>query len=197
MILLKIIKNGEKNRYEIFVNKFLKNHNAKNICQSILLGAKWKELSNLLTLSISLEATFTQWDSHFPNNKMKTMFLSNMSKSRRQTSTFFPDKYSITVTIVICCPGQDLQGLFCLLSWSFFSTLVSSSTKGCVYLFRKICMTRSWAKWWFQGILASTQPHISPRPLTFLFLPSANHIAVPAHRLLTCTVSCHVFLTSK
>ena len=30
------------------------------------------------------------WDSQLPHKKMKTLFLSNMSKSRRLTSTFFP-----------------------------------------------------------------------------------------------------------
>ena len=30
------------------------------------------------------------WDPQLPNKKMKTMFPSNMSKSRRLTSTFFP-----------------------------------------------------------------------------------------------------------
>ena len=29
-------------------------------------------------------------DAQLPHNKMKTLFLSNMSKSRRLTSTFFP-----------------------------------------------------------------------------------------------------------
>ena len=31
-----------------------------------------------------------RWDAQLPHKKMKTMFLSNMSKSRRLTSTFFP-----------------------------------------------------------------------------------------------------------
>ena len=31
-----------------------------------------------------------RWDSQLSHKKMKTMFLSNMSKSRRLTSTFFP-----------------------------------------------------------------------------------------------------------
>ena len=31
-------------------------------------------------------------DPQLPNEKMKTLFLSNMSKSRRLTSTFFPIK---------------------------------------------------------------------------------------------------------
>ena len=35
------------------------------------------------------------WDSQLSHKKMKTMFLWNMSKSRRLTSTFFPDYYFI------------------------------------------------------------------------------------------------------
>ena len=32
------------------------------------------------------------WDAKLPHKKMKTLFLSNMSKSRRRTSTFFPTR---------------------------------------------------------------------------------------------------------
>ena len=36
-------------------------------------------------------------DTKLPRKKMKTMFLSNMSKSRRLTTTFFPDEELISV----------------------------------------------------------------------------------------------------
>ena len=43
--------------YEFFLTKSLKNHSAKSICcQAFCLGTNARELSNLLTLSISLEA---------------------------------------------------------------------------------------------------------------------------------------------
>ena len=51
-----------------------------------------RESSNLLPLSISFERPIEDEDEEprLPHKKMKTLFLSNMSKSRRLTSTFFP-----------------------------------------------------------------------------------------------------------
>ena len=61
LILHKIIKNRGKNQFEFFKNKSLKNHNAKTICyREFYLAPNERELSNLLTLLISLEATFSQ-----------------------------------------------------------------------------------------------------------------------------------------
>ena len=59
LILHKIIKNRGKNQFEFFKNKSLKNHNAKNICyREFYLAPNERELSNLLTLLISLEGSF-------------------------------------------------------------------------------------------------------------------------------------------
>ena len=50
-------KKLKKIQFEFFVNKSLKIHNAKNICRrAFCLAPNERELSNLLTLSISLEA---------------------------------------------------------------------------------------------------------------------------------------------
>ena len=52
-------KKMKKIQFKFFINKFFKNYNAKNICcRAFCLVPNERELSNLLTLSISLEATF-------------------------------------------------------------------------------------------------------------------------------------------
>ena len=47
-------KKSKKIQFKFFVNKCLKNHSAKNICpRAFCLAPNERELSNLLTLSIS------------------------------------------------------------------------------------------------------------------------------------------------
>ena len=56
------MKNRKKIQFEFFVNKSLKIHNAKNICyRAFCLAPNESKISNLLTLTISLEATFAWW----------------------------------------------------------------------------------------------------------------------------------------
>ena len=43
-----------------------------------------------LPYQFHLRDQLVDWDPQLPHKKMKTMFLSNMSKSQRLTSTFFP-----------------------------------------------------------------------------------------------------------
>ena len=68
----------------------------------------WRELSNLFTLYyLHWRPQSARWDSQLTNEKMKTMFLSNTSKSRRPTSTFFPIKihqffFLIRVVLITC-----------------------------------------------------------------------------------------------
>ena len=51
------MKNRGKNQFEFFKNKSLNNHSAKNIFyREFYLAPNERELSNLLTLSISLDA---------------------------------------------------------------------------------------------------------------------------------------------
>ena len=45
-----------------------------------------------LPYQFCLRAQSVDWEPQISNKKMKTLFLSNMSKSRRLTSTFFPIK---------------------------------------------------------------------------------------------------------
>ena len=52
---------SKKIQFEFFINKSLKNHSAKNICRrAFCLAPNERELSNLLTLSISLEASIAR-----------------------------------------------------------------------------------------------------------------------------------------
>ena len=61
LILLEIIENQKKIQFGIFVKKSLKNHNSKNICpRDFCLAPNERELSNLLTLSISFEGPFAR-----------------------------------------------------------------------------------------------------------------------------------------
>ena len=54
-------KKSEKIQFEFFVKKSLKNHNSKNICpRDFCLAPNERELSNLLTLSITLEFPICQ-----------------------------------------------------------------------------------------------------------------------------------------
>ena len=57
-------KKSKKISFKFFINKSLKNHSAKNICRrAFCLAPNERELSNLLTLSISLEAPICLWRS--------------------------------------------------------------------------------------------------------------------------------------
>ena len=86
------LKKIKKIPFKFFIIKSLKIHSAKNICRiAFCLAPNERELSNLITLSISLEVG---WVSQFLHEKMKTMFFSNMSKSWRLTSTFFPMRFN-------------------------------------------------------------------------------------------------------
>ena len=44
-------------------------------------------------------AHLVDWDAQLSHKKMKTMFLSNMSKSRRLTSTFFPTNKDVVLLL--------------------------------------------------------------------------------------------------
>ena len=70
-----------------------------------------REFSNLITLSISLEGLFAWSEPQLPSKKIKTLFLSNLSKSRRLTSTFFPIK-DLSNVIEPCCK-YIVFGLVC------------------------------------------------------------------------------------
>ena len=55
------LKKIEKIQFRFFAKKSLKNHNLKNICpRDFCLAPNERELSNLLTLSISLEAPISR-----------------------------------------------------------------------------------------------------------------------------------------
>ena len=61
-------------------------------------------------------------DSQLPNKKMKTIFLSNMSESRRLTSTFFPiiKKLKFVVGVAYRVVVVGLMGSFVsdVIGWS-------------------------------------------------------------------------------
>ena len=62
----------------------------------VIESSTWRQMKEnnqiYLPYQFRLRVQSLDRDSQLSNKKMKTMFLSNMSKSRRLTSTFFPDK---------------------------------------------------------------------------------------------------------
>ena len=82
-------KKSKKIQFECFVNKSLKIHNAKNICRRA-----WRQMKEnyqiYLPYQFHSRPHLLGGDAQLPHKKMKTMFLLNMSKSRRLTLTFFP-----------------------------------------------------------------------------------------------------------
>ena len=61
--------------------------------RAFCLAPKERELSNLLN-QFCLRVQSVNGDAQLSHEKMKTLFLWNMSKSRRLTSTFFPTMFS-------------------------------------------------------------------------------------------------------
>ena len=84
------MKNRKKIQFEFFVNKSLKIHNAKNICcRAFCLAPNERELSNLLTLSISSEGAISPMSSPTSSSENKSpVSLEYVKKSK---TDFFPD----------------------------------------------------------------------------------------------------------